>query len=98
MEAIQIEFSADDNESRLRLASCCEDAILTEPMYFSGEHAVISIMVFVTAHTLPAIMAIIREHIKARRYIKVKLPGGLEVSGARMREVRELLEKMAKDK
>jgi hypothetical protein len=90
MGTIQLELARDDEDAITRLTGLGADPILAEPDHFEGGPEIVTAVVQVSAVALPVLAMLIRERIRARRYIKVKLKG-LEITGAELKDVESFL-------
>ncbi len=95
MTAITIEIAENDEEAATQLASL-QNAALAKPDYFEGGEAVIVAVIQVTTLTLPVLTLLIRERIRAKQHIKVKIKG-IEVSGADLEDIGKFLAGLKKD-
>lgn len=94
MAAVQLEFARDDDDAKAALGGLPKaDVLLATPDHFEGGHEVLSAIVTITTVTIPVIGALIREHIRAKRYLKVKVKG-VEVAGSSLDEVEAFLAKL----
>lgn len=93
MATIQLIISGDDLEGIKALSDLGDDAVVAKPDHFEGGAEILSAVVQVTSVTLPVIAMLIRERIKANRFIKVKMKG-VEVTGASLEEVGKLLKEL----
>ena len=82
MATIQLELARDDTETLQVLQTAeSEPIVVATPDHFEGGAEIISAVVTLTATSLPFIASIIKEHIRSKRYIKVKVKG-VEIVGA----------------
>ncbi|TAY13847.1 hypothetical protein [Rhizobium leguminosarum] len=95
MGALQLILLRDDIGAIGKIRELGDDAIIAEPDHFEGGPEIISAVVQVTTVTLPILGLIIRERIKANRYVKVKVKG-VEIVGASLDDVGKLLTDLEK--
>lgn len=97
MPRIQLLVTSKDPEVNSVIVELGEDAIVAEPDHFEGDVNLVSILVQVTAATIPTLAVLITQHIKSKRYIRVRYKG-LDVQGESLRTIEKFLQSVADGK
>ncbi len=84
---VEIELAADDNEARSSLLALCSDAIVSEPKYMAGVLNVVSVVVPLSVIVIRKLVEVTKARIEAKKHVKLKLPGGIEITGERLSDI-----------
>lgn len=94
MGHIQIDLERADDSGHEQLRKLGESAVEAECDEFEGGADLVTWAVELTAVSVPILGLLIRERIRSRRFIRVKLKG-VEVTGAELRDVDKLLRRLS---
>ena len=92
MQYVQVELARNDEDTIRQLRAASDDEVLTvKPDYFEGGIEVVTLMIGLTGIAIRAIANVAKEHIQSKKHIKVKIKGGVEVTGASLADIERLL-------
>jgi hypothetical protein len=95
MGRIQLEVQADDPTIAALKAEIGDDEVIqAKPDHFEGDINVVNLLVQLTVSTIPIVGALIVQHIRAKRFIKVKL-NGIEIRGENLKSIEAFLKNTA---
>lgn len=95
MASLQLELYADDPMIDGFVAEIGSAQVLrAKPDHFEGDINIVNLLIQLSASTIPIVAMLITQHIRAKRYIKVKL-NGIEVRGADLEKIELFLKRIA---
>ena len=94
MATIQLEFARGDDDALVAVKSLNDNSIVTTPDRFDGGVEIVTAIVELTTVSVPVVAMLIRENLRAKRHIKVKMKG-VEISGADLKDAETFLKSLA---
>jgi hypothetical protein len=95
MAGLQLELNADDPAVEGLITEIGSDQVLrAKPDHFEGDINIVNLLIQLTTSTIPIVAMLVTQHIRAKRYIKVKV-NGIEVRGADLDKIEPFLNKLS---
>jgi hypothetical protein len=92
LQYIEVELARDDEHAISQLQSTSDDDIIeATPDYFERGEEVINLVIALTPAVIISITSIVKERIRANKHVKIKIRGGIEISGASLKNIEKLL-------
>jgi len=91
MTTIRLEIARDDTATLTRLQDLQDEGmVIATPDHFEGGVEIVSILITLTTASIPIIASIVKELIRSKRHIKVKMKG-IEIAGASLADIEKFL-------
>lgn len=92
MQYVQVELDRNDEDAIRQLKAASDDEVLAvKPDYFEGGGEVVTLLIGLTGLAIRAIANVAKEHIQSKKHIKIKIKGGVEISGASLADAEKIL-------
>lgn len=94
MTTVQLEFARDDEAALTTVKSLNDGSLVATPDRFDGGVEIATAIIELTTVSVPVVAMLIRENLRTKRHIKVKMKG-VEISGADLKDAERFLKSVA---